>query len=46
MKRFLMIIAAALLAVDSLRAEDYQVSTPNSMLVLTAEVGQPLYFRY
>ena len=46
MKRILVTIATTLLAVASLAAKDYKVSTPNSMLVLTAEEGQPLYFRY
>lgn len=42
MKRILVTIATTLLAVASLAAKDYNVSTPNSMLVLTAEEGQPL----
>ncbi len=30
----------------SVRAEHYTLSTPNSTLVLTADAGEPLYFRY
>ena len=37
---FLLAIAACAMG------KDYSVSTPNSTLVLTAETGKPLYFRY
>ena len=46
MKRILMTIAVAIMAVATLAGRDYRVSTPNSMLVLTAKEGEPLYFRY
>ena len=46
MKRILMTIAVAIIAVATLAGKDYRVSTPNSMLVLTAKEGEPLYFRY
>ena len=39
MKRILMTIAVAIMAVATLAGKDYRVSTPNSMLVLTAKEG-------
>ena len=41
MKRILVTIATTLLAVASLAAKDYKVSTPNSMLVLTGRKVSP-----
>lgn len=46
MKRLLITIAAAVMSFTALAGPDYTVSTPNSMMVLTAEEGKPLYFRY
>ena len=46
MKRLLITIAAAIMSFTALAGPDYTVSTPNSMMVLTAEEGKPLYFRY
>ena len=41
-----MTIAVAIMAAATLAGKDYRLSTPNSMLVLTAKEGEPLYFRY
>ena len=46
MKKFFLIIAAVVMSITALAGRDYTLSTPNSMLVLTADEGKPLYFRY
>ena len=46
MKRILLTIAAVVMSITAAVGRDYAVSTPNSMLVLTADEGKPLYFRY
>ena len=45
MKR-LFIAAFLTLAALTTTAKDYLLSTPNTSLILSAEVGKPLYFRY
>lgn len=42
----LFVATIAVLALLSATAKDYVVSTPKTMLVLTAETDKPLYFRY
>ena len=45
MKRALIFLSLLAIA-GSAVAENYLLSTPNTSLCLTAEVGKPLYFRY
>ena len=45
MKKTLLILSAILLAIMA-QAKDYSLSTPNTTLILSAEEGEPLMFRY
>lgn len=46
MKRFSLVILLLLAATASGWSKNYTLSTPNTTLVLTADKGEPLYFRY
>ena len=46
MKRFFAALALLLAATASGECKNYTISTPNSTLVMTADAGKPLYFRY
>ncbi len=46
MKKFIATLALLLAAYGTGECRDYSISTPGSTLVLTAETGKPLYFRY
>lgn len=46
MKRILLLVAMMLSVAGVSSAKDYLLSTPNTSLVLTAEEGKQLYFRY
>ena len=46
MKRLLLTTALLLAAFITAEAKDYQISTPNTTVILTAELNKPLYFRY
>lgn len=46
MKRISLVIISLILTLNAIASPDYALSTPNSTLVLTAEEGKPLYFRY
>lgn len=46
MKRVLTAAVFMVLSILAANARDYSLSTPNSTLVLTAEQGETLYFRY
>ena len=45
MKRLLLIISALAVAMSA-EAKDYSISTPNTTLIISANSGQPLKFRY
>ena len=45
MKKALLVLSIILLAV-SVQAKEFSVSTPNTSLIVTANDGEPLYFRY
>jgi alpha-galactosidase len=46
MKKLLTTLCLLVGLVAAAEAKDYQISTPNTTIVLSAEVGKPLYFRY
>ena len=46
MKRFLLTATLLLTLAVSGYAKDYIISTPNTSMILSAEQGKPLYFRY
>lgn len=46
MKKLFAALALMLAAYGTGTCKDYSISTPGSTLVLTAETGKPLYFRY
>ena len=41
-----LILLGAIVMVFAANAKSYSISTPNSTLVVTADEGKPLYFRY
>ena len=46
MKKLLTTLCLLVGLVAAAEAKDYQISTTNTTIVLSAEVGKPLYFRY
>jgi len=46
MKKLFAALALMLAVYGTGECKDYTISTPGSTLVLTAETGKPLYFRY
>ena len=46
MKRALLTTALLLASFAAVQAKDYQISTPNTTVILTADQNKPLYFRY
>ena len=46
MKRLLLTATLLVASFATAVAKDYQISTPNTTVILTADEGSPLYFRY